>query len=541
MNCPSADKLSQYVDDLLIEQEKEAVKKHVNHCTECQRIIMALKDEQHYFQEVLQSPALPDDFTANILDQLEPYEQKAVPPKRKPWKRVMYAAATVVVALGVSAAVTPSFASWISGLFTTDQVDEGVRLAADAGLLERVNLTVTDQNITFKVEDVVADPSRVVLSFQILNQNGKPLKADINNFAMANGGIKAVDQNGQLFEMVGTGWREASDYGYIEVPLREHAATEKLTVHIDLKELNGVKGNWQLDVPVDLTKSNALTTKTTFDEIASRQGVSIHLNEMKFAPSSTEFIYETLFTNEEQAKIERHIQALEAKFGKESVTSGRYGTAIHFHFENADGQTIYEQDDHNFYTEDSKPGDMTQYQNTGFDTEQLGHVKWNQSFFPHQDDRALTFVWDGVLKTVPSDFSIAIDSKNVKKDPVTFDYEGNFLTINKVKKKHEFYLQKSIWPVGKRTSIVIEMEGGTEPLSSTLGTWVVVDDKGHVYPAYESGSILNEKDKNGRHQMTIDLVVYDLEEIPEQLTLHLISVTRYEKVEEPWRVPLYEE
>lgn len=34
-------------------------------------------------------------------------------------------------------------------------------------------------------------------------------------------------------------------------------------------------------------------------------------------------------------------------------------------------------------------------------------------------------------------------------------------------------------------------------------------------------------------------VSYDLEEVPDELTLHLISVTRFEKVKDKWIVPLY--
>ena len=37
-------------------------------------------------------------------------------------------------------------------------------MATDAGLVERVNLEVMDKGITLKVEDVVADSSRVALS-----------------------------------------------------------------------------------------------------------------------------------------------------------------------------------------------------------------------------------------------------------------------------------------------------------------------------------------------------------------------------------------
>ena len=70
---------------------------------------------------------------------------------------------------------------------------------------------------------------------------------------------------------------------------------------------------------------------------------------------------------------------------------------------------------------------------------------------------------------------------------------------------------------------------------------MLVDEKGKVYFAYQSGSILDQKDEFGRFKTTIDLRSYDLEEMPEELTLHLLSETRYEEVKEKWKIPLYEE
>ena len=53
-----------------------------------------------------------------------------------------------------------SFAEWIGGFFTTEQVDEGLRMASESGLTQRIDQEVMDQGITFKVEDVLADTSQ---------------------------------------------------------------------------------------------------------------------------------------------------------------------------------------------------------------------------------------------------------------------------------------------------------------------------------------------------------------------------------------------
>lgn len=50
---------------------------------------------------------------------------------------------------------------------------------------------------------------------------------------------------------------------------------------------------------------------------------------------------------------------------------------------------------------------------------------------------------------------------------------------------------------------------------------------------------MDEKDQNGRYKTTINLAVPDLDEVPEELTLYLVAVIRYEEVKEKWAVPLY--
>ncbi|MEH7254762.1 DUF4179 domain-containing protein [Neobacillus niacini] len=535
MNCPTIDKLLQYVDNLLTEQELVELSAHLKGCNDCKHIIEELNVEQKLLIETLQTPMLPDDFASTILEQLEPYGKQ---PKKPAWKRSMLVAAGVVLAFGLGTTLNPSFAEWVGGLFATDQVDEGLKIASNAGMAERVNREVTDQGLTFRVEDVVADSSRVALSYQIVNKTGKIQDSYIELDDLKNK-IFASDQNGKRLEGVGIGWQAGSDYGLIEISLREQEAIEKVNVKFELVELNGKKGNWKLEIPVDLKERNKFTTTFSLNDAkTSMKGVDIHMKEVRFAPSSSELLYETSFAKEEQAKVEDEIRILKERFGEEITNSfTNYGTAIQYHIENEEKKAVYH---HNSFLEGKgHPSDSGILQGSGADMGQIGQVAWNESFIPQNKDGKLTYVLDGVVKTVPSDFSIKFKPKELKKNPVSFEYEGNFITIKDAEKKIKLSLRKSLNPVDIENIFTIEMAGGKEAGSSDFGAWAIVDNQGKAFLAYHSGSILDEKDKNGRYKTTLDLKAYDVDEVPEELTLHLLSVTRYEKASEKWEVPLF--
>ena len=334
-------------------------------------------------------------------------------------------------------------------------------------------------------------------------------------------------------------WMANSDYGLIELSLRGHESIDSLTIKFELTELNGTRGNWQLEIPIDLKEIKEMTTRLVLDDQkTSDNGVGIHLKEVQFAPSSNEIMYDTYFTAEEKAKVEAQIQDLENTFGNNIFTFANYGTAIQYHIENKSGKTLYR---HNIFQDQGHPSDSGLMQGTGEDTGELGYMKWNESFIPQKEEDQLTFVLDGVIKTVPSDFSINVNPKELKKHPLSFEYEGNFITIKKVDMQTDFSLQKTFPPVVTEQILVIEMEGGKEIPSTDLVSWAIVDDKGETYEAFHSSSILDEKDENGRFKTNTTLTIYGMEEIPKEFTLHLVSVTRYEEVEKEWKVPLYKE
>ncbi|WP_066052653.1 DUF4179 domain-containing protein [Robertmurraya korlensis] len=538
MNCPTADKLSMYVDNLLSEDEMIEIHNHLKNCSGCDHIVEWFQGEQQFVKETLQSPQLPDDFASTILEQIEPYEQK-IGKKRFQSNRVIGLAAGVVLAVGLTTSLNPSFAEWVEGLFSSDQVDEGLRIANEAGIADRVNQIATDQGISFKVEDVIADSSRIALSYQVLSDKGELKDSSLELDNMKNK-ISVYGTDGNPLEISSMGWSGGSDYGLIEISLRDQKEIGELVVHFNLSLLNGEEGTWNLEVPVDLKESQKMTTNVQLHEYKnSFNGVNIQMKEARFAPSSSELMYETSFSNDEWSMLNKQNQALAKKIGKGISDTGQYGTAIQYHIENEEGEMV---SGHNLFTEEKgHPTDSGMIQGSGQGTGVMGQNEWNESFVPQKDEGNLTFVLDGVIKTVPSDFSIQIKPSDLKKKPVTFEYEGNHMTIKKAEKQTNYSLKKSLWPIEKDVEFEIEMDGGKEWLSSDLGEWVIVDDKGNSYQAYQSTSILDEKDENGRFKTTVKLGANGLKELPEELTLHLITVTRYHEVKEKWKIPLYNE
>ena len=96
MSCPTADKLSQFVDELLPKQVMDEIEAHVQSCASCGKVVHAFQKEQRFIEETLQTPTLPENFTTLVLDQLEPYGKPKKHRRTAVWKRVVFSAARLL-------------------------------------------------------------------------------------------------------------------------------------------------------------------------------------------------------------------------------------------------------------------------------------------------------------------------------------------------------------------------------------------------------------------------------------------------------------
>ena len=71
--------------------------------------------------------------------------------------------------------VNPSFAELVGGIFSSDRVDEGLQIAMDTDIATPVDIAVTDAGITLHVEHLIADTSRIALSYSVTDSKGKRL------------------------------------------------------------------------------------------------------------------------------------------------------------------------------------------------------------------------------------------------------------------------------------------------------------------------------------------------------------------------------
>lgn len=167
------------------------------------------------------------------------------------WKRIVLLAASIMLAVVLTATLSPTFAQIISGMFSTKQVDEGLNMASVDGLGERVDLEVSDQQLTLKVEDVIVDSSRIALSLQVIDEKGIVVRPNIDHSIKGNQ-ISVSGFNGEYNYTMGYRLDGGLDYNSFQVFIDE-PGLEKVTINFHLVELNGKQGNWDLEIPVEIT------------------------------------------------------------------------------------------------------------------------------------------------------------------------------------------------------------------------------------------------------------------------------------------------
>ena len=313
---------------------------------------------------------------------------------------------------------------------------------------------------------------------------------------------------------------------FVEFSLRDHNNLEQLMIQFNLVELNGVKGNWQLDVPVDLLENSRLTKMADLkDATAVHHGVEINLKKLQMAPSSMELYFETAFTKEEREKYEEAIREFEEKFGESSMDNlvSRTRSAIAYHIKNSEDEVIYSTS-HSLVS-----GTTGMLRWIGEEMDKFGHTTWTHLFIPKIENQ-LTFVLEGVYKRETTDLSLTIKPKEINKHPLTLDYKGNHLKVTSVRKPES----------GQEKFVIINLEGRINTLNSDLGNWIAVDDKGNSYTAnfnFNGSFTEGQLDKNGR-RARLALELEGLTKVPEELTLYLVSMSFYYPVEKEWEVQL---
>lgn len=534
MTCPKEDELLAFVDDMLENSEKELILRHLHGCMYCQQQVEVLHYEQEALKETLIEPALNDDFADIIVAGLQPYEKKRT--RIRPWKYALGTAAGLILAAGITFSVSPSFAELLGGIFRSDRVDEGLQLASNTELAERVNIAVEDQGITLQVEELIVDASRIAFSYKITNKSGKMLDPYLESDDTKN----TITLHNEKGEEIGpSSWSNADDHGVVEFSLHDIEPFMKGFIRMDTTEISGKTGNWRIEVPVDLTAAYAKQVAVEIDESYEVDGVEIELEQAKYSTSTTEIFYSMAYTEGARQEMLKDIEEKGQQFSKEIATDFiGYHPRIGYRIEDEQGQV---KGYYNLLANEERghPVDLNMIGGYGKwegDYAEVGKTSMVDTFVPEQEEEHLYFVLDTIYKTKTSDFSVTFNTEEL---PYTFEYNGYELTIDSVERETDYSLQKSWKPVRREVTTRVKLSGHAEQKAPDLAGWALEDANGTIYQTFSSGATLDETDDQGRFKREIELISYDLQKVPKELTLHLIAETEAIKLDKEWRVPLF--
>ena len=283
---------------------------------------------------------------------------------------------------------------------------------------------------------------------------------------------------------------------------------------------------------MDLTAAYERQQIVEMGETIEVEDIQVTFNQVSYATSTTDISYSTEYNAEWKQKLQNAIEEKEQQFNKEIVnTFFPYHPTIGYRIENGQGDVlgyyrIYGREDR------GHPVDLNMIGGTGsWDgrMEEMGRMSWNDSFVPKQEEDALYFVLDTVYKTKTTDFSVTFKPDEL---PYTFEYNGYERTIDAVERKTDYPLEKSWFPINRQVTTELHMFGYAEQKAPELALWTLEDEAGESYFTFNSGSsTLDETDAQGRFKREVQLISYELQDIPEEMTLHLIAETEATKLE----------
>ncbi|MGE7272746.1 DUF4179 domain-containing protein [Brevibacillus panacihumi] len=405
--------------------------------------------------------------------------------------------------------------------------DSGIQNATRQGYTKGIGASTTDQGITINVLAIMADPTRVFVSYQIKKEDGSLIDPKELRKTLDKRIILTDDKNQQLTNGYGGGWDEKYNIGhlYFYPDEKQGSFPEQIKLLIDTQKIGEVKGHWELEVPFSLKEAIADTRVSPVEsEYTTPQGLQIALRTVTEAPSSTVLELETKWDESAKKRLAQYSRDLTGKTQNPDyapfVPYQQYKLEYRILDHNGKDVTAYQQENKRLVQGMLKEGRGSR--------DQYGHFLWSTAYVPFGESGPYTFVLDAVHMAEPVDLKFEFQPEMLSTEPKSFEYEGNRFTVQSLKK------DKSQTPA--RT--VLDLEVASRDIYSIEHVWwELTDQGGKSYPINGAAFDGIGKDSNGREVMRISLSVDEMEEFPKQLTLSLSALTkRYTDVE--WSVEL---
>lgn len=573
MKCVRADRLAAELNRDLSPFEARQLERHLESCADCRNEMERLLTSLDDFDPALEEVQPDDGFTQAILDRLDPYvpgeqPQAAETPdsasQRIDWKKrsvdilkkVTIVVAGLAVAISLGTFVSPTFADYVKSIFSSSKdVDQGIKEAVKQGFVKQLDLNVTDQGVTLRIKEVLADTLRIAVMCEAVDQNGNKIDFDMLKPGEQKNRLQDFvlkDKNGTpLFKPEEGGWtiKKEGDYMMIRQELTEltakgRALPDELTAEVHWAKLDGKEGSWKLTVPIDMAEAKQATKTVAVNQhYTSPQGLKIDFKKVDFAPSATLLSLETQLIPEAR---ERQKQIMKQNGLAEEMNPGAGGFQsfqlkqaireykIAYELVDEQGKVVAAQDDGMLRDRDLSIDKNTIVNGiTGTGTDEAMQL-WH-TFVPMSGDRKLTFRLHSVYTNELADFSAKLKPAQLQQKPVQAEDQGNRLTFSNFVMKKDPAETKIGNQSVSGTGGVIELQAELAKDVVALDIWQVKDETGKEYDAMLQKTSTRNPDGTVSQQGV--LVIPQLEKEPKELTVTYKAVQKQHR-DVKWEVPI---
>lgn len=548
MNCLTFDQMMRYLDDELTPEQSAQIEEHLLSCPACRTELERYRGDFLVLDQIGEAgviaPPLNETFTLNVMAGISARvreQQKTARPlpwKGSRWKKAAVAAACLIIAIALSAYVSPSFADGLKSLFQWVQRDAGAKQAAETGFATPVHQTAEDQGITLTVKEVLADPFRISVMYGV-QRDGKTISAEsIEDGFMAPKGesneVYVTDLSGNKIPFHFKTSRNGTD-SFFELfvldPLEDgqfHSLNEipdQVIFHIHLITIDETKGKWDMSVPIDLRKGKSVSRAIAIDQsYTTPEGVSIELKQLRLGPSAAELYMNITETEEWKRRVAQRFPAKDMR--------GKYHQ-LYYRIKDDRGRIVAAWDGPslkmlgldgvNNYEKGIQIGTNSMYR----------HV-----FLPFGPSKKLTLELRGLYTKEPANVTMSFELEQLSRQPFRITYEGKTITVNRVRMKSD--PTEEIIPLANTTAtlkgagMVIELDSRLGPDVINLGPWTVKDGSGNELAAVDF--IHLQKDAQGNYHSRTWIFVSGLANIPERLELSSDTLER--RIPQHWEVPI---
>lgn len=536
MKCLSPFEIEQYILSIPTSRPLEVVD-HIADCAHCNLIYYTVLEEQGEWSQALFEEMLPESFTAQVMASIEFVElEKAMVSDKerknlknpKFLKLAMGAALLLVVLSAVILYSVPTLAETLRSLFVKNNADIGLLRAQEFGLVEHPNIKVKDKGYTIKIDEAVADPTRVIVPLQLFGPSGKH---DRERLVLADGNrIEVKDDQGKVVgELYDMGF--TSDFYYMIVNFSEPLRTDQITIEGHITELGSkrknipiLKGDWNFSFSMDMTEANKQTTSTPLTgSYTTPDGLTVTLKRLTHMVQGVRFEMDTELSEE----------ALNRSPGELWKQQG-----LKFHFEDEQGEEIQ-----SVNARKSKSTDSVM-SSSSIPGDKPGLMHWSYTFRYLPQDTPYTFVLDGYFIPEKDDATVQFEPAKLKEHPVPFTFDGDELMLN------DFTVESPPNTNGSMKEGSLHFSGRLRN-EFTNSEWIFKDLEGNEYPlsgrgvfsfrgtGWKDGYIVIVESQSNNKKNFFEFRAEGLTKIPDQLQLIRTIVNRL-NTNVDWFVPIME-